>query len=61
MADGHHHGHAPKIGEGIGVAVPASTGSGRWSPLLAGLPTRLALAAALIAGLWAVVIWSLQP
>lgn len=32
-----------------------------WSPMLAGLPARLAVVAALIALLWLAVAWSLQP
>lgn len=30
----------------------------RWSPMLAGFPARLAIAAALIALLWLAVAWS---
>jgi hypothetical protein len=40
--------------------MPSSAFS-RFSPLLAGLPTRLAAAAVLSALLWLGVIWSLQP
>lgn len=32
-----------------------------WSLLLAGVPRRLGVAAALIALLWLAVAWSLQP
>lgn len=32
-----------------------------WSPMLVGLPARLAVAAVLIALLWLAVAWSLQP
>jgi hypothetical protein len=35
--------------------------AGRWSPMLAGLPARLAVAGRLIAVLWLAVAWSLQP
>ncbi len=38
-----------------------TSGFSRFSPLLAGLPTRLAVASALIVLLWLGVIWSLQP
>jgi hypothetical protein len=33
----------------------------RWSPMLAGLPERLAIAAGLTALLWLAVAWSLRP
>jgi len=32
-----------------------------WSPMLAGVRPRLAVAALLAAGLWLGVAWSLQP
>lgn len=38
-----------------------STPRSSFSPMLAGLPARLAVAVALIALLWLAVAWSLQP
>lgn len=39
----------------------SSTRCSSWSLLLAGLPTRLGVVAALIALLWLAVAWSLRP
>ena len=44
----------------VGPKHPHSFGT-RWSPMLAGLPARLAIACALTALLWLAVAWSLQP
>lgn len=49
-ANNHRHSH------GIAAHPPARM---RWSPMLAGLSGRLAVALALIALLWAVVGWGL--
>jgi hypothetical protein len=50
FANDHRHSH------GAAAHPPAHM---RWSPMLAGLPGRLAVALALIALLWVVVGWSL--
>ena len=53
MAEAHDH-------HEVGWLTGAPRGTG-WSPLQAGLGTRLAIAGGLIALLWLVVGWSLRP
>lgn len=55
MDDRRHTHHHPE------PAYSGALGAPHWSPMLAGLPTRLLLAGGLIAVLWTVVGWSLQP
>jgi hypothetical protein len=58
---GSHGGHGQHGAHGTpGTRRTGSTGEG-WSLLRASLVERLAGAAALLAGLWGLVAWAMQP
>ena len=54
----HSHGHAHHGGHGAAHAVAAPAG---WSLLRASVAERLAGSAVLLAVLWALVFWAMQP